>query len=139
MRRGKRPLACSTPTDNETDTTAAPHVFGPLRTPPLEQRTSHGQLDGALKRFEHVAWKDWPPWARAHFGRLHKPLRGVAALTERSERPQKTVPHLLGRQRVVWRYMLPDVEQPVNFKPRSPLTAHQALGHPWPDIILKTL
>ena len=40
----------------------------------------------------------------------------------------------VGRQRVVWRYMLPDVEQPVNFKPRSPLTAHQALGHPWPDI-----
>ena len=81
MRRGKRPLACSTPTDNETDTTAAPHVFGPRRTPPPEQRTSHGQLDGALKRFEHVAWKDWPPWARAQFGRLHKPLRGAAALT----------------------------------------------------------
>ena len=81
MRRGKRPLACSMPTDNETDTTAAPHVFGPRRTPPPEQRTSHGQLDGALKRFEHVAWKDWPPWARAQFGRLHKPLRGAAALT----------------------------------------------------------
>ena len=25
---------------------------------------------------------------------------------------------------------LPDVEQPISFKPRPPLTAHQALGQP---------
>ena len=60
---------------------ADPHGFDPRRTPPPEQRrTSHGQLDGALEKFELVAWNDWPPWARAHFGRLHKPLRGAAAL-----------------------------------------------------------
>ena len=86
MRRGKRPLAClrCTPTDGETDPAvhgATQHGRDQRRAPPPEQRTSRGQLDGALERFELVAWKDWPPWARALYGRLHKPLRGAPALT----------------------------------------------------------
>ena len=39
------------------------------------------RLSGGLAAFESLAWHDWPPWARAQFGRVHRPLRGASAVT----------------------------------------------------------